>query len=68
MVNAQTVFEDMNLEDSVHLDKYVDDCEVALGVVVDLRFDGKGQSFVVEPLPLFDLRDFFFERLFFYLI
>ena len=33
------------------LDKYVDDCEVALGVVVDLWFDGEGQGFVVQPLP-----------------
>jgi len=33
------------------LDKYVDDCKVALGVVVDLGFNGKGQGFVVQPLP-----------------
>ena len=35
-----------------YLDKYVDDCKVALGVVVDLGFNCKGQCFVVQPLPL----------------
>ena len=38
---------------STNLDEYVDDCKIALGVVVDLRFDCKGQCFVVQPLPLF---------------
>ena len=38
---------------STNLDEYVDYCKVALGVVVDLRFNCKGQCFVVQPLPLF---------------
>ena len=40
-----------NIEDSANLDKYVDDCKVALGVVVDLRLDRECQRFVVQPLP-----------------
>ena len=36
-----------------NLDEDVDYRKIALGVVVDLRFDCKGQCFVVQPLPLF---------------